>query len=43
MTSNNKRERIRMDTVQRTRPSLASLVMRRLRPEGRQLTGQLGR
>lgn len=41
--SNNKLERIRMDKVQRTRLSLASLVMRRLRPEGWQLTAQLGR
>ena len=43
MTSNNKLERIRMDKVQRLLPSLALLVMVRWRPEGRQLTAQLGR
>lgn len=42
-TSNNKLERIRMDKVQRTRLTLASLAQRRLRPEGWQLTAQLGR
>ncbi len=41
--SNNKLERIRMDKVQRTRLTLASLALRRLRPEGLQLTAQLGR
>jgi hypothetical protein len=40
---NNKLERIRMDKVQRTRLTLASLALRRLRPEGRRLTAQLGR
>jgi len=40
---NNKLERIRMDKVQRTRLLLASLAMRRLRPEGWLLTAQLGR
>ena len=43
MRSNNKLERIRMDKVQRTRLTLASLALRRLRPEVRQLTAQLGR
>ena len=43
MAPNNKLERIRMDKVQRTRLTLASLALRRLRPEGWQLTAQLGR
>jgi hypothetical protein len=43
LVPNNKLERIRMDKVQRTRLTLASLALRRLRPEGHQLTAQLGR